>query len=137
MGVRRLVAVVAFLAVVGCGCGKVNAGASPQGIAMTTTTTTTTSTTTIPNISVPDAVNTADTMGSATAVQQLTEAGFIPKVVYVTSSPACYGQNPQNDGTEWNAGAAISQTPAAGTSTSRGITVTLSLCAGSPSAATP
>jgi hypothetical protein len=51
---RRLVVLVAFLAVVVCGCGKINAGASPQGLIATmpttaiTTTTPASRTTTIP-----------------------------------------------------------------------------------------
>jgi hypothetical protein len=35
---RRLVVIGAFLAIVACGCGKINAGASPQGLIVTTTT---------------------------------------------------------------------------------------------------
>jgi hypothetical protein len=35
---RRLISLVALLAVGTCGCGKINAGASPQGLVTTTTT---------------------------------------------------------------------------------------------------
>jgi hypothetical protein len=37
---RRSVVLVALLAVVACGCGKINQGASPQGLELTSTTTT-------------------------------------------------------------------------------------------------
>jgi hypothetical protein len=111
--------------------------AGPRVPATTKPTPTTTTTSTIPNVSVPDAVDTANTMGSVTAVQQLTEAGFIPKVVYVTDSPGCYSQDPVNGTSKWNGGAAVSQNPAPGTVGPRGVTVTLSLCAAAASVPTP
>jgi hypothetical protein len=161
------VAVMALLAVVACGCGKLNAGASPQALPATTaahapsgcpanatgdtcatehqvhiapTTTTTvppTTTTTIPSVSVPDAVSTTNTVGSVVAKQDITQAGLVPQVAYVDNSDACYFQDPLNGNTEWNAGAATSQTPAAGTGAPRGSTVTLYLCAGTPTIPIP
>lgn len=68
----------------------------------------------------PDAVDTANTLGSVTAEQQLTEAGFIPKALYVATSRDCYVHNALNGNTEWTAGIAISQDPMAGTVTPAG-----------------
>jgi hypothetical protein len=133
--VRLFVCLSACLAVLGSGCGTVN----PQGtnVPVTTTTTTTTSTSTIPNVSVPDAVDAANTLGSVTAEQQLREAGFIPKALYVATSRSCYVQNALNGNPEWKAGMAIAQDPVAGTVTPRGITVTIDFCAATPGDPTP
>jgi hypothetical protein len=54
---RRLVLIVAFLAIVACGCGKINAGASPQGLDATSTSTTSVLITTTTTSSPPAVMN--------------------------------------------------------------------------------
>lgn len=94
-----------------------------------TTTVPVTTTTNVPTAVVPDAVAADQRVGGYYSRQVVTQAGFVPLIQLVTSSPACYFTNPDGQ-PQWNAADIISQVPPAGTVAAVGSSVTLYQCAG-------